>query len=139
MKSFIMGKPMNYAIKNKNNNYNLHLLENIGVILPNIYIPNSKLITPTFIYYYSSREVTNLISLECVNNVDLEYLVSCNLQFFNKIFFKKTIPTNTLKIENNKFKYDKSFIQFTYDSYDQILVHINNNTLHRLSEIIKLK
>ena len=129
LKSFIIGRPLNYAIKlNFNDNYyNMFDISLKGIIQPNNFIPNRKITNIIFYYDYSDLQGTILLNL--INNVELEYFVSCNPQIFNKNIFKKVKPFLTLQKINNHFKEEKTFIQINGTNYDSIISYINNNSL----------
>jgi len=120
LKSFILGNPLNYAIKLdfNNNFYNLHLFNTKA------YIKNNKNLSNSFsniIFYYNYTENMNdkNINLNIINDVELEYFTSCLPYIFNKNNFKKTIPILTEH---------KSFIEIYGSNYDQIISYINNNS-----------
>ena len=120
LKSFILGNPLNYAIKLdfNNNFYNLHLFNTKA------YIKNNKNLSNSFsntIFYYNYTENINdkNINLNIINDVELEYFTSCLPYIFNKNNFKKIIPILTEH---------KSFIEIYGSNYDQIISYINNNS-----------
>jgi hypothetical protein len=121
LKSFILGNPLNYAIKLDFNNdfYNLHLFDRKA------YIKNNKNLSTSFsniIFYYNYTENINdkNINLNIINDIELDYFTSCLPYIFNKNNFKKIIPILTEH---------KSFIQVHGSNYDQIISYINNNSL----------
>ena len=121
LKSFILGNPLNYAIKLDFNNdfYNLHLFDRKA------YIKNNKNLSNSFsniIFYYNYTENMNdkNINLNIINDIELDYFTSCLPYIFNKNNFKKIIPILTEH---------KSFIQVHGSNYDQIISYINNNSL----------
>jgi hypothetical protein len=120
LKSFILGYPLNYAIKLDFNNdfYNLHLF-NIKA-----YIKNNKNLSYSFsniIFYYNYIEnnYDNHINLNIINDIELEYFTSCLPYIFNKNNFKKIIPI---------LSEHKSFMQVNGSNYDQIISYIHNNS-----------
>jgi hypothetical protein len=120
LKSFILGNPLNYAIKLdfNNNFYNLHLFNTKA------YIKNNKNLSNSFsniIFYYNYTENMNdkNINLNIINDVELEYFTSCLPYIFNKNNFKKIIPILTEH---------KSFIEIYGSNYEQIISYINNNS-----------
>ena len=120
LKSFILGNPLNYAIKLdfNNNFYNLHLFDRKA------YIKNNKNLSTSFsniIFYYNYTENMNdkNINLNIINDIELDYFTSCLPYIFHKKTFKKIIP---ILLEH------KSFIQVNGSNYDQIISYINNNS-----------
>ena len=121
LKSFILGNPLNYAIKLdfNNNFYNLHLFDRKA------YIKNNKNLSTSFsniIFYYNYTENMNdkNINLNIINDIELDYFTSCLPYIFHKKTFKKIIPI---------LSEHKSFIQVHGSNYDQIISYINNNSL----------
>ena len=121
LKSFILGNPLNYAIKLdfNNNFYNLHLFDRKA------YIKNNKNFSTSFsniIFYYNYTENMNdkNINLNIINDIELDYFTSCLPYIFHKKTFKKIIPI---------LSEHKSFIQVHGSNYDQIISYINNNSL----------
>ena len=130
LKSFILGYPLNYAIKLdfNNNFYNLHLFNRKA------YIKNNKNFSYSFsniIFYYNYIEnnYDNHINLNIINDIELEYFTSCLPYIFNKNNFKKIIPTLTIEYKENYILEDKSFMQVNGSNYDQIISYIHNNSL----------
>ena len=120
LKSFILGNPLNYAIKLdfNNNFYNLHLFDRKA------YIKNNNNLSTSFsniIFYYNYTENMNdkNINLNIINDIELDYFTSCLPYIFHKKTFKKIIP---ILLEH------KSFIQVNGSNYDQIISYINNNS-----------
>ena len=89
---------------------------------------NSRVFT-NIIFYYDYSDLQGKILLNLINNVELEYFISCNPQIFNKNVFKKILPVITFNKINNSFKEEKNFIQLTGTTYDSIISYINNNSL----------
>ena len=121
LKSFILGNPLNYAIKLdfNNNFYNLHLFDRKA------YIKNNNNLSTSFsniIFYYNYTENVNdkNINLNIINDIELDYFTSCLPYIFHKKTFKKIIPI---------LSEHKSFIQVHGSNYDQIISYINNNSL----------
>ena len=121
LKSFILGNPLNYAIKLdfNNNFYNLHLFDRKA------YIKNNNNLSTSFsniIFYYNYTENMNdkNINLNIINDIELDYFTSCLPYIFHKKTFKKIIPI---------LSEHKSFIQVHGSNYDQIISYINNNSL----------
>jgi hypothetical protein len=89
--------------------------------------PNRKI--TNIIFYYDYSDLQGKVLLNLINNVELEYFVSCNPQIFNKTVFKKILPILSLTKINNNFKEEKTFIQLNGTTYDSIISYINNNSL----------
>lgn len=130
LKSFILGYPLNYAIKLdfNNNFYNLHLFNRKA------YIKDNKNLSYSFsniIFYYNyiDNSYDNHINLNIINDIELEYFTSCLPYIFNKNNFKKIIPTLTIEYKENYILENKSFIQVNGSNYDQIISYIHNNSL----------
>jgi len=127
LKSFIVGRPLNFAIKSNTKDifYRLFKPGIIGICQSNF----SSVI---FYYKYSpNKEIKNLISLEVVNNIPIDYFTSCIPQIFNETYFKNYIPSETLKIQDNKFVFMHTFIELFGDNYDRILNFVHNNKLSK--------
>jgi hypothetical protein len=127
LKSFILGYPLNYAIKLdfNNNFYNLHLFNRKA------YIKNNKNFTYSFsniILYYNYTENNDNINLNIINDIELDYFISCIPYIFNKNNFKKIIPILTVENKENYILEHKSFIQVHGSNYAQIISYINNNS-----------
>jgi len=130
IKSFIIGRPLNYAIKmDFNNTYYSMFNRNLkGIIPPNRFLPNRKL--TNLLFYYDYADIQGTIVLNLINNVELEYFVSCNPQVFNKNIFTKVKPALLLHSENNQyFKEYYDFFQLNGPIYDSIVSYVNNNSL----------
>jgi hypothetical protein len=130
IKSFIIGRPLNYAIKLDFNNgyYNMFDPTLKAYLAPNRFLPDRK--ANNLLFYYDYADVKDNIVLNLTNNVDLEYFVSCNPQIFNKNIFKKIVPSIYLHTENKEyFKEYKNFIQINGSNYDSIVSYVNNNSL----------
>jgi hypothetical protein len=127
IKSFILGRPLNYAIKLdfNNNFYNLHISDIKAYIEVNKNLPNFS----NIIFYYSYVDVNQKIYFKLVNNVELEYFTSCLPQIFNKNIFKKILPLLKFEYKGNYILEHKSFRQVNGSNYDQIICYINNNSL----------
>ena len=128
IKSFILGRPLNYAIKLdfNNNFYNLYLADIKAYLEFNKYLPN---VFSNIIFYYSYVDVNQNINFKLVNNVELEYFTSCLPQIFNKTRFKKILPIVKIEYKENYLLEHKSFRQVNGSNYDQIICYINNNSL----------
>ena len=130
IKSFIIGRPLNYAIKLDFNNeyYNMFDPTLKGYLAPNRFLSDKK--TNNLLFYYDYADVKGTIILNLTNNVELEYFVYCNPQIFNKNNFKKIVPSIYLHSENKEyFKEYKDFIQINGSNYDSIVSYVNNNSL----------
>jgi hypothetical protein len=130
IKSFIIGRPLNYAIKLDFNNdyYNMFDPTLKAYLAPNRFLQDRK--ANNILFYYDYVDVKGTIVLNLTNNVDLEYFVSCNPQIFNKNIFKKIVPSIYLHTENKEyFKEYKDFIQINGSNYDSIVSYVNNNSL----------
>jgi uncharacterized protein (DUF1330 family) len=130
IKSFIIGRPLNYAIKLDFNNdyYNMFDPTLKGYLAPNRFLQDRK--ANNLLFYYDYADVKGTIVLNLTNNIDLEYFVSCNPQIFNKNIFKKIVPSIYLHTENKEyFKEYKDFIQINGSNYDSIVCYVNNNSL----------
>ena len=128
LKSFILGNPLNYAIKLdfNNNFYNLHLFNTKA------YIKNNKKLSYSFsniIFYYNYTENSdNNINLNIINDIELDYFISCLPYIFNKNNFKKIIPILTVENKENYIFEHKSFIQVQGSNFNQIISYIHNNS-----------
>ena len=122
IKSFIIGNPLNYAIRldSKNNYYSLYDPNIRGYIMP------SKMILSNIIFYYNYSDMNGNMMLNIVNNVDIDYFTFCIPHIFNKNKFKKIISTQYI---DDKFIEHKSFIQVNGSNYDSIVAYINNNNI----------
>jgi hypothetical protein len=132
LKSFILGRPLNYAIKLNtiNNYYYLNNTSMKGFIEPNKF---SNVLYSSCLFYYDFTEspIPNLVKMNIVNSIPLEYFTSCLPQIFNKNIFKTTVPINKMEIKNDKFVFSKSFIELKGDNYDRILNFVHNNSLSK--------
>jgi len=132
IKSFILGRPLNYAIKinTEDKSYRLHKASMNGFIEKNKY---SNIEYASILFYYDFQEspIKNLVKLNIVNNIPLEYFTSCLPQIFNKTYFRTIIPTIKFEIKNNNFSFPKSAIELKGDNYDRILNYVHNNTLNK--------
>jgi len=129
LKSFILGRPLNYAIKTSNNNTDYHLRQQSikGIIISD---PNSKISNSSIIFYYSFVPYDiNTVKLNNINNVPIEYFTSCIPQIFNKTYFKNIIVKPITKIKNNQFINEINILEIKGDNYDRILNYIYNNSL----------
>jgi len=130
LKSFILGRPLNYAIKinTEDKSYHLHKASINGFIEKNKY---SNIEYASILFYYDFQEspIKNLVKLNIINNIPLEYFTSCLPQIFNKTYFKTIIPVIKFEIKNNYFTFPKSVVQLKGDNYDRILNFIHNNSL----------
>jgi hypothetical protein len=127
IKSFILGRPINYGIKLDSENifYNLHSFKLNGY-LDNSVLPISF---SNIIFYYNYIDDDNYLSLNLVNDIDIDYFTSCLPHIFNKKYFKKIKP-NIEYIHNKKTIIEKkSFIPITGSNYDQIIYFVNNNSM----------
>lgn len=129
LKSFIIGRPLNFAIKLdfKNNYYSMIEARMKGILPPNKYLPQEM---SNILFFYNYTDNKGLLNLNLVNNIDLDYFTSCIPQIFNKIRFKKILPiTSHTIIKNDYFKENKGFLEITGSNYDSIVNFINNNSL----------
>ena len=128
IKSFILGRPLNYGIKLdfKNDYYNLYSpglkgYLNINKLLP-VYFSN-------IIFYYNYVDIKGKLNLNLVNDIDIDYFTSCLPHIFNKKKFNKIIPTIKYEYKKDCILEHKSFIQINGSNYDQIVCFINNNSM----------
>lgn len=130
MKSFILGLPLNYAIKvhSTNNFYNLYIAGIKGF---------TKSLNSSILFYYNSSVIkedgevkeTNIAQLNFVNNINLNYFTSTLPHLFNKNIFRSMLPSSRLVLRNNRFEYDNTYIIIEGDNYNNILYNVNNNTI----------
>jgi hypothetical protein len=126
LKSFILGRPLNYAIKINTEDKAYYLAK-----------PNMKGFIETnnasILFYYTFEEspIKNLVKLKIINNIPLEYFTSCLPQIFNKTYFKTIIPIVKFEIKDNNFIFHKSAIELKGDNYDRILNFVHNNSLSK--------
>ena len=128
IKSFILGRPLNYGIKLdfKNDYYNLYSPDlkgylNINKLLP-VYFSN-------IIFYYNYVDIKGKLNLNLVNDIDIDYFTSCLPHIFNKKKFKKIRPSLTYEYKKDCILEHKSFMQINGSNYDQIVCFINNNSM----------
>ena len=128
IKSFILGRPLNYAIKLDFNNdfYNLYSY-NLKGYTENIFF--APQIFSNIIFYYDYRDIKGKNYFNFVNDIDLDYYTSCLPHIFNKNNFKKIIPQLEYVYKENTIIEHKSFIQINGSNYDQIIYFINNNSI----------
>ena len=128
MKSFILGRPLNYGIKLdfNNNFYNLYSVNLKGYIENNFFVPQSF---SNIIFYYDYSNIKGKNNFNFVNDIDLDYYTSCLPHIFNKNNFKKIIPILEYVYKENITKEHKSFIQINGSNYDQIIYFLNNNSI----------
>ena len=125
IKSFILGRPLNYAIKinSRDNFYRLYKMNIIGLCPPDY---------GSIIFYYkytATKESKNIVNMEILNNVPINYMTSCLPQIFNDKYFKTLIPIKTFQIVDKKFTDLNTFIELTGDNYDRVLNYVHNNQL----------
>ena len=132
LKSFILGRPLNYAIKiNTNDNYyRLNKPSIKGFIEKNRYI-NIEYSSCVFYYEFEESPIQNLVKMNITNNIPLDYFTSCLPQIFNKTIFKTIIQLPNFEIKNNTFIFSKSTLELKGDNYDRIINFINNNSLSK--------
>ena len=129
IKSFIIGRPYNYAIKinSSNNYYNLSLGDIKAYITKDKYNQNtsSSLI---FFYDYSNLKEENKVNLNFVNNVEIEYFTSCLPHIFNKQIFRNIVNVLSFKYSNKQYQEIYNVSYFKGDIYDMIIHYIKNNS-----------
>lgn len=125
LKSFIIGKPLNYAFKKETGNkiYDLSTIKKKGII-------NNKNMN-NFLYYYNytDTKIENIVELKITNAVELDYFTSTIPHIFNKRFFKNQIQIIIPLIENDKLVNKLISIKIKGDIYDMIINYVNNNSL----------
>ena len=128
MKSFILGRPLNYGIKLDFNNdfYNLYSSNLKGYTENNFFAPQ---FFSNIIFYYDYSNIKGKNYFNFVNDIDLDYYTSCSPHIFNKNNFKKIIPQLEYVYKENNIKEHKSFIQINGSNYDQIIYFLNNNSI----------
>jgi len=101
-----------------------------GFVEPNKF---SNVLYSSCLFYYNFNEspIPNLVKMNIVNSIPLEYFTSCLPQIFNKNIFKTTVAINKMEIKNEKFIFSKSFIELKGDNYDRILNFVHNNSLSK--------
>ena len=129
IKSFIIGRPYNYAIKiNSSNNYYDLSLHNIKayVVSDSGYTSSSLL----FFYNYSNIKDKNndKVKLNFVNNLEIDYFTSCLPHIFNKEFFKNISVNISLSRSNKHYTENYDITYLKGDVYDMIVHYVKNNT-----------
>jgi hypothetical protein len=118
-KSFIIGRPINYAIKlnPQNEFYNLFISGIKG-------LAESK---SSFLFYYQLTEDKRpgIVKLNFTINVTIEDFTSCNPQIFNKLEFKNYKP---IKVLSDKFIEETKMIGIKTYTYDSVINNIFNTT-----------
>ena len=123
IKSFIIGRPTNYAIKLETSNTFYHLP------LPEIYGEKNSMCKSNFIFYYNYTEDTkkrnNIVKMNYISNLKIDDLTSCNPHIFNKLNFKNNIP---IKVLDRNFNEETKIINLKSYTYDSIINNIHNTT-----------
>jgi len=123
IKSFIIGRPINYAIKLKTQDNFYHLS------IPNIYGEMNLMCSSNFIFYYNYTEDTkkrnSVVKMNYITNVTIDDLTSCNPQIFNKLNFKNNIP---IKVLDKNFNEETKVINLKTYTYDTVINNILNTT-----------
>ena len=118
-KSFIIGRPINYAIKlnPQNEFYDLFISGIKG-------LAESK---SSFLFYYQLTEDKRpgVVKLNFTINVTIDDFTSCNPQIFNKLEFKNYKPT---KVLSDKFIEETKIIGIKTYTYDSVINNIFNTT-----------
>jgi hypothetical protein len=133
LKSLILGHPLNYAIKSDNtsNTYNLYTSSFKGMIMPTRF--KSETGNQNILFYYNYRnidDVSPIVNLNYVNPVNIEYFISCLPHIFNKIYFRKNIPSLiNMNIDNKYFKEIKTMKLLDGPVFEKIFYKINNNKI----------
>lgn len=149
IKCFIMGKPRNYGIKINNSNihFNLYKSSIFGIVLESK--TRKNIISNNVVFYYNylpiknsdndfndidnDKTPINIINLNFVEPVPVEYFIDCVPQIFNKHYFRRNrliIKHNIKKIGNTLVIQDqKDYMIIDGDNYNSILHKINNRTL----------
>ena len=127
LKSFIIGRPQNYAIKINNGNYYNLAFPGLYGIIP--YKKPNNISSTNLLFYYDYKKGKDInIEFGIYNSVPLEYFVSCLPQIFNKIFFKKEIIIKSMN--EDSFKLNYNIININSPFYDYIINYIYNNTIY---------
>jgi hypothetical protein len=123
IKSFIIGRPTNYAIKLETSNTFYHLP------LPEIYGEKNTMCKSNFIFYYNYTEDTkkrnNIVKMYYISNLNIDDLISCNPHIFNKLNFKNNIP---IKVLDKNFNEETKIINLKSYTYDSIINKVHNTT-----------
>ena len=122
LKSFIIGRPNNYAIKLDSNNNYYNLYSN----LIKGYIESAS--APDIIFYYNYENDNGKIKLNLINNINLDYFICCHPHIFNKNVFTKIKKDVMI---NKELKEIKTFMQINGSNYDYIINYINNNSINK--------
>jgi hypothetical protein len=139
LKSFIIGKPLNYAIKvhTIDTKYNLSIGGIMGEIKNEMKSDSkstmkSSIVPSNFIFYYEYLETRtpNTVNLKLTNSVDLDYFTSTLPNIFNKRFFKNIIYNLESNIIDNKIVTLVKSYKIYGDIYDMIINYVNNHSLH---------
>ena len=119
-KSFIIGRPINYAIKlnPQNEFYDLAISGIKGL---------AEEAKSSFLFYYQLTEDKRpgLVKLNFTINVTIDDFTSCNPQIFNKLEFKNYKP---YKVLSDKFIEETKIIGIKTYTYDSVINHIYNTT-----------
>ena len=121
IKSFIIGRPTNYAVKMNPQDTFYHLP------LPGIYGEINLTTKSNFIFYYNTEDTkkNNTVKMNYISNLNIDDFISCNPQIFNKLNFKNNIPIKTL---DKNFNEETKIISFKNYTYDTIINNIHNTT-----------
>jgi len=123
LKSFIIGRPYNYAIKisSSNNYYDLSL--------PNVRAySNTSTSNVLFFYNYTDVKQSNKVNLNLTNNVEIDYFTSCLPHIFNKENFKIISIDLGLKYSNQNYTEEYKETILTGDIYDRIVHYVRNHS-----------
>jgi len=130
IKSFILGKSLNYGIKlDFNKEY-----YNSWSINKNLYIQKNifpQLSFSHIIFYYNSISSPNddKTYLNFVNDIELDYYTTCLPHIFNKNIFKKIRPFIKREFNKNNLIINKTIHETNGSNYDQIVYFLNNNSI----------
>jgi len=120
IKSFIIGRPVNYAIKlnPQNDFYDLPFAGIKG-------LPEEA--KSSFLFYYQLTEDKRpgIVKLNFTINVTIDDFTSCNPQIFNKLEFKNYKP---MKVLSDKFIEETKIIGIKTYTYDSVINNIFNTT-----------
>jgi len=126
IKSFILGRPTNYAIRINpiDKYYTLPVNQVLGDLGPK----KSNQSVYIFYYNYADTKSENLVTLNIVSNLEMDYFTSCNPQIFNKYIFKNIIGKKELIVDRDHYITLNKVMHLESYSYDALVNHVNNNT-----------